>query len=203
MNRVRRPLPYHFYNATLGLVIACVVVYLLTLTSPRVVAYLGLFPQLVTQDGWVWQLVTYMFVHDPRSFWHILFNMLGLYMFGIPLEREMGSTEFLIYYFTTGIGVGIVSLLLGVSVIGASGAIYALLLGFATYFPHSRIFLFGLLPLQAPMAVLVFAAMSLFFQFTGLQGGVAHFAHLAGIVFGYLYFLLRLGINPARVFLER
>ncbi len=201
MNRVRRPLPYHFYNATLGLVIACVVVFLLTMTSRSAFAYLSLIPQLVTQAGYVWQLVTYMFVH--ASFGHILFNMLGLYMFGIPLEREMGSSEFLVYYFTTGIGVGIVCLLLGINVVGASGAIYALLLGFATYFPHSRIFLFGLLPLQAPIAVLVFAAMSVFFQFTGLQGGVAHFAHLAGIGFGYLYFLLRLRINPVRVFLEQ
>ncbi len=202
MSRARRPLPYHFYNATLGLVIACVVVFLLSMTSPRAVFfYLGLYPDLVKQSGYVWQLVTYMFVH--ANFGHILFNMLGLYMFGIPLEREMGSNEFLIYYFSTGIGVGIVSLLLGVNVVGASGAIYALLLGFATYFPHSRIFLFGLLPLQAPVAVLVFAAMSLFFQFTGLQGGVAHFAHLAGIGFGYLYFLLRLRINPVRVFLEQ
>jgi membrane associated rhomboid family serine protease len=201
MISARRPLPYRFYNATLGLVIACVLVFLLTMSSRSAVVYLGLFPQLVLQQGWVWQVFTYMFVH--ANFGHILFNMFGLYMFGIPLEREMGSTEFLIYYLSTGIGVGIVSLLLGVNVVGASGAIYALLLGFATYFPHSRIFLLGLLPLQAPVAVLVFAAMSLFFQFTGIQGGVAHFAHLAGIGFGYLYFVVRLGINPIRVFLDR
>jgi membrane associated rhomboid family serine protease len=201
MIRARRPLPYRFYNATLGLIVATLAVYLLTLTSRRAVVYLGLFPQLVREGGYLWQLVTYMFVH--ASFTHILFNMLGLYIFGIPLEREMGSSEFLVYYLSTGIGVGIISLLLGVNVVGASGAVYALLLGFATYFPHSRIFLFGLLPLQAPVAVLVFAAMSIFYQVTGFQGGVAHFAHLAGIVLGYLYFVLRLGINPIQVFLGR
>jgi len=201
MTRARRPLPYRFYNVTPALIIACIAVFLLGMTSRRTLLYLGLFPQLVTEAGYVWQLLTYMFVH--ANFTHILFNMLGLYLFGIPLEREMGSSEFLLYYLSAGLGVGIISLLLGVNVVGASGAIYALLLGFATYFPHARIFLFGLLPLQAPVAVLAFAAMSIFFQLTGLQGGVAHFAHLAGIVLGYLYFLLRLGINPIRVFLDR
>ncbi len=201
MTRARRPLPYTYYNATLGLIIASLAVYLLTLTSPRAVVYLGLFPRIVVEQRWVWQIFTYMFVH--ANFTHILFNMLGLYMFGIPLEREMGSSEFLLYYLSTGVGVGIISMILGVNVVGASGALYALLLGFATYFPHSRIFLFGLLPLQAPVAVLVFAGLSIFYQVTGFQGGVAHFAHLAGIVLGYLYFVLRLGINPIRVFLGR
>lgn len=202
MIRARRPLPYRFYNATLGLVIASLAVFMLTTQlSRRAYVYLALIPELVREQGWVWQLVTYMFVH--ANFSHILFNMVGLYVFGIPLEREMGSSEFLVYYLSTGVGVGIISLLLGANVVGASGAIYALLLAFATYFPHSRIFVFGILPLQAPVAVLVFAVMSVLFQATGFQGGVAHFAHFAGIVLGYLYFLLRFGVNPIRIFLDR
>ena len=119
------------------------------------------------------------------------------------LERHMGSTEFLALYLFTGIGTGLFSLLLGTAVVGASGAIYGLLLAFATYFPHARIYIMGILPIRAPIAVLVFAGLSIFFQFSGLIGGVAHLAHLAGIVLAFLYFVVRLGINPIRVFMER
>ena len=80
---------------------------------------------------------------------------------------------------------------------------YALLLGYATYFPDSRIYIFGLLPLKAPGAVALFAGLSLFFHFSGMMGGIAHLAHLAGIVLGYFYFIARLGINPIRVFMDR
>jgi membrane associated rhomboid family serine protease len=203
MQRAPRTLPYAYFNVTAGLIIVCVVVYLATRVSPRAALYLGLEPQLVTQAGFYWQLVTYMFVHDPRGIMHILMNMLGLYLFGIPLERRMGSWEFLVYYLVCGVGAGLVALVLGVAVIGASGAIYALLLAFATFFPQSRIYVMGVLPLQAPVAVAVFAGLSIFFQVTGLWGGVAHFAHLAGIVVGYLYFVLRLRVDPIREFLGR
>ena len=142
-----------------------------------------------------------MFVHG--SFYHILFNMLGLFLFGTQLERRMGSTEFLLLYMLTGVGTGLVSLALGMSVVGASGAIYALLLAFATYFPDARIFFFGFIPMRAPIAVIVFAVLSLVFHFTGLMGGVAHLAHLSGIVLGYLYFVIRIGMNPIRQFIDR
>lgn len=196
---IRRPFPYRFYNATVALIVVNVVVFLVNRVAPNTVLYLGLFPQLVVQRSFYWQIVTYMFVHG--SFLHILFNMLGLFIFGIQLEREMGSSEFLLFYFVTGIGTGLVSLALDANVIGASGAIYALLLAFATYFPYSRIYIWGILPLKAPVAVLLFAGISLFFQFSGMAAGIAHFAHLAGLVIGYLYFLVRLNINPIRVFL--
>jgi membrane associated rhomboid family serine protease len=142
-----------------------------------------------------------MFVHG--SFGHILFNMLGLFIFGPQLERQMGSTEFLVLYLFTGIGTGFFSFLMGTNVVGASGAIYGLLLAFATYFPDARIFIWGILPLRAPIAVILFAGLSLFFHFSGVMGGVAHLAHLAGIVLAYFYFVVRLGINPIRVFTGR
>lgn len=198
---LRRPFQYKFYNATVGLIAINVAVFLINQLSRNSVLYLGLFPDLVVGRGFFWQPLTYMFVHS--GFRHILFNMLGLFLFGVQLEREMGSSEFLLFYLVTGVGTGLVSLALGANVVGASGAVYALLLGFATYFPRARIYLFGLLPLKAPIAVLLFAGLALFYQFTGFGRGVAHFAHLAGIVLGYAYFLIRLDINPIRVFLDQ
>jgi membrane associated rhomboid family serine protease len=198
---IRRPFKYSFYNASLFLIAGNVLIFLLNRLAPQSFIYLGLFPQLVVQRGFAWQIFTYMFVHG--GFWHILFNMLGLFIFGVPLERRMGSSEFLLFYLTTGLGTGLFSLLAGTNVVGASGAIYGLLLGFATYFPQARLLVFGIIPLRAPLAVVLFAGLSIAFQVTGAMGGVAHLAHLAGIILGYLYFVIRLGINPVRVFLEK
>jgi membrane associated rhomboid family serine protease len=205
---IRRPLRYRFYNATIGLIVANVLVFLLTIVSRRVIGYLALTPGLVVQYNAWWQIFTYMFVH--AGVWHLLFNMLALFLFGLPLERNLGSSEFLLYYFVAGLGAGLTTLVVNyysglgsIPVVGASGAIYALLLAYATLFPDARIFIFGLIPLRAPVAVLLFAGLELFFQFSGTMGGVAHLAHLAGLLFGYLYFLVRFGVNPLRVFFRR
>jgi membrane associated rhomboid family serine protease len=204
----KRPLSYSFYNATLTLIIINVGVYLLSLLFPRTIAYLALTPYLVVRQRAIWQVVTYMFVHGGT--WHILFNMLALFIFGVPLERRLGSSEFLLYYFLTGIGAGIATLAVNwyiglamVPVVGASGAIYGLLLAYATLYPDARLFIFGILPLRAPTAVLLFAGLELFSQLTGTRNGVAHLTHLAGLLFGYLYFVIRMGINPIKVFLRR
>jgi membrane associated rhomboid family serine protease len=204
----KRPLSYSFYNATLTLIIINVGVYLLSLLFPRTIAYLALTPYLVVRQRAIWQVATYMFVHGGT--WHILFNMLALFIFGVPLERRLGSSEFLLYYFLTGIGAGIATLAVNwyiglamVPVVGASGAIYGLLLAYATLYPDARLFIFGILPLRAPTAVLLFAGLELFSQLTGTRNGVAHLTHLAGLLFGYLYFVIRMGINPIKVFLRR
>jgi membrane associated rhomboid family serine protease len=204
----RRPLRYRFYNATIVLIVLNVVIFLLTYLSRRLLGYLALTPELVLRYNAWWQLLTYMFVHG--GVWHILFNMLALFLFGVPLERNLGSNEFLLYYFVTGLGAGLATLVVNhysgmglIPVVGASGAIYALLLAYATLYPDARLWIFGLFPLRAPVAVLVFAGLSLFSELTGTQSGVAHLTHLAGLVFGYFYFLLRLGINPLRVFFRR
>jgi membrane associated rhomboid family serine protease len=204
----RRPLRYRFYNATIVLIVLNVVIFLLTYLSRRLLGYLALTPELVLRYNAWWQLLTYMFVHG--GVWHILFNMLALFLFGVPLERNLGSNEFLLYYFVTGLGAGLATLVVNhysgmglIPVVGASGAIYALLLAYATLYPDARLWIFGLFPLRAPVAVLVFAGLSLFSELTGTQSGVAHLTHLACLVFGYFYFLLRLGINPLRVFFRR
>jgi membrane associated rhomboid family serine protease len=203
MNPIRRPFAYRYYNATLALIIINVAVFLINHMSPITFSYLALTPRVVVGRGYFWQVLTYMFVHG--GYWHILLNMLILFIFGVQLERRMGSNEFLLFYLLTGMGVGFVYLVLGMNVmlVGASGAIYAVMLAFATYFPHSRIMVFFFLPMRAPVAVALFAGISLFFHLTGAGGGIAHLAHLVGIGMGYLYFVVRLGINPIREFLER
>jgi membrane associated rhomboid family serine protease len=204
----RRPLAYRYYNATLGLIVVNVALYLISYLLPGTVPYLALVPNLVVGRHWIWQVVTYMFVHGGTM--HILLNMLALFIFGVPLERRLGSQEFLLYYFLTGIGAGLATLAVNwytgmgaVWVVGASGAIYGVLLAYATYYPDSRLFILGILPIRAPVAVLIFVGLALFSELTGTSSGVAHLTHLAGLVFGYLYLLIRLRINPLKVFFHR
>jgi membrane associated rhomboid family serine protease len=151
--------------------------------------------------GWVWTFVTYMFVHGGFS--HILFNMLALFIFGTQVERYMGSREFLSFYFITGALAGVFSFVVyyftgsyRVVLLGASGAIFAVELAYAVFFPDSIIYLWGILPLRAPVMVLGFTALELFSSVFGLNQGVAHLTHLAGFGFAWLYFVIRFGINP-------
>ena len=207
---LERPLRYRFYNATLVLILLCGALFLLSSVWRDAILYLGLIPALVIREGWVWQLVTYMFVHGSIS--HILLNMLALFLFGGQIERRLGSTEYLAYYLVSGIGAGLATLAMNwlvfrgmamVPVVGASGAIYGLLLAYATLFPDSVIFVFGILPLRAPVAVLLFAGIAIVSQLFNLQSGVAHLTHLSGLLFGYLYFRLRLRMDPVRLLLRR
>ncbi len=205
---LRRPLRYSYYDATIILIVLNVLMYLVARLRVVDLSYLYLIPDLVLQNGDWWQLVTYMFIH--AGFWHILFNMLALFMFGIQLERRMGSSEFLVFYFVCGIGAGLATVLINsasglgmVAVVGASGAIVGLLLGFASFFPDARIFIFGILPMRAPTAVLAFAGLEVIFLVTNTMSGVAHLTHLAGIAFAYLYLVVRYGINPITVFFRR
>ncbi|MBT3271688.1 MAG: rhomboid family intramembrane serine protease, partial [Spirochaetales bacterium] len=148
----------------------------------------------------------YMFTH--ANFTHILFNMLGLFFFGAQIERRMGSHEFVLFYMSSGILAGLVSFIFyratgnyGVYLLGASGAVYAVLLAFATYFPSARIYIMGIIPVRAPILVLIYTVAAIFFQLRGSASGVAHLTHLAGFGIAYLYFLIRLGVNPISVFL--
>jgi len=206
---LRRPLRYRYYNATIILIVVNVMVFLFSFIDKQgLLAYLYLFPAYVLQAGGWWQVVTYMFVHSGWA--HIFFNMLALFLFGIQLEQRMGSSEFLLYYFFCGIGAGIITVLINsatgqgmVPVVGASGAIFGLLLAFAAFFPDARIFIFGILPIRAPVAVAAYAGIEIVSQFTNFQSGVAHLTHLAGLAFGYLYLVARYGINPISVFFRK
>jgi len=169
---------------------------------------LSMIPQAVLKNGAIWTFVTYMFMHG--SYTHILFNMLGLFIFGIHVERQMGSKEFLLYYFVTGSLAGVLSFAVYcftgtfiVSLVGASGALYAVQLAYAVFFPNSVVYIWGIIPLRAPIMVLGFTALSLFFVITGGGGKVAHLTHLAGFAFGWIYFMVRFGVSPLRRLLGR
>jgi membrane associated rhomboid family serine protease len=148
-----------------------------------------------------------MFAHENLT--HILLNMLGLLFFGTAIEKEMGSREFLLYYLLTGLLAGLFSLAayvaigMNVSLLGASGAVFAVLLAFATLQPNAQIYIWGIIPMRAPIMVLGYTAIELLSQIFGSQAGVAHLTHLAGFAFGWLYFLARFGVNPWRRFFPR
>jgi membrane associated rhomboid family serine protease len=195
---------YSYENTALVLIGVNVVVFVLQQMFPMITTYLALNPVAILH-GWVWEFVTYMFAHGNIS--HLLFNMLALFIFGVPIERQIGSREFLAYYFSTGILAGgfsfAVYYLTGsyhVFLLGASGALFAIQLAYAVIFPHSVLYLWGILPLRAPVMVLGFTALEIFLSVFGIQSGIAHLTHLAGFGFGWLYFLIRLKQNPWRSF---
>jgi len=208
MNILRRPFRYSNSSAIFYLIGITVLVYLAQRLFWSVTFYLAMNPDMV-MDGCVWQLFTYMFVHDPHGFTHILFNMLGLFIFGVQVERQMGSKEFILYYLVTGTLAGLISFgvyrLTGISpfLMGASGALFAVELAFATFFPDAIIYIWGIIPLRAPVMVLGYTALELFFTLTGMQRGVAHLTHLSGFAMGWLYLVIRTGIDPWRAFRGR
>ncbi|MFP4115114.1 MAG: rhomboid family intramembrane serine protease [Spirochaetota bacterium] len=201
----QRPFGFQYYNAALILIGINVGVFLLGMISPAILSRLALIPGAVIVRTWIWQPFTYMFVHGGT--WHLLFNMLGIFFFGIQLERRIGSDEFLLFYLLNGTLAGLLSfgvyVLTGtynVALVGASGAVFAVLLAFATYYPHSNILLFGILPIRAPILVIGYAALELFNTLTRTGGNVAHMTHLIGFAVGFLYLVVRLRINPITVF---
>lgn len=149
--------------------------------------YFGLMP--VGSDTFYpyWQLITYQFMHD--GFFHLFFNMLALWMFGAELEQVWGSRKFLIFYLISGIGGGLVNLLVGsyAPTVGASGSIMGILVGFAMMFPNRPIFMFPFfIPIPAKYFVMIFAAIDLISGMSATGSGIAHFAHLGGALTGFL-----------------
>ncbi len=202
---VKKPFRYRYYNATLFIIGINVFVFLIGLIAPNVKLYLAMNPVLVVQGKAFWQVITYMFAHANIS--HIFFNMLGLLFFGIQVERRLGSSEFVLFYMISGIGAGLFSLMVYwfsgnymAVLLGASGAVYGVLLAFATLYPEAVVYVFGIIPVKAPILVLGYTVIELISQFFDTRSGVAHLTHLAGFGFAFLYFVVRLGINPIREF---
>jgi rhomboid family protein len=158
--------------------------------------WLGLIPEAVVRGFYVWQLVTYMFVH--AGIFHLLFNMLVLWMIGTELERMWGMRYFLKFYFVTGIGAGVLTVLISLLpfgfaaalyhnvIIGASGAIFGLLLAYALYFPDRLIYMYFLFPIKVKYFVAILGAIELYSSLA-VQSGVASATHLGGLIVGYLY----------------
>jgi len=178
-----------------ALIGANVAMFLLTTFAQGLVPYLGLVPAFVLHQFWIWQLATYMFLHG--GIFHILFNMLALWMFGTELERVWGTRYFLKFYFVTGIGAGALTVLFSLLpfefaqqvqhsiIIGASGAVYGLLLAYAMYFPDRPILLI-IFPVPAKVAVAILGAIALFSSMSE-AGGTANATHLGGLLVAYLY----------------
>lgn len=204
---MRRPFRYREYNIAFILIGVNFLVYFITTMYPGLVAYLAMNPYLVMVENYWWQLFTYMFVHGGMS--HIFFNMIGLFFFGAAVEQRLGSWEFLTFYLVVGTLAGLFSLAfywlggnLMVFLVGASGAIFGVLLAFAALFPTAIIYLFGIVPIRAPILVIGYTVIELTSQLSGRGGNVAHLTHLAGFLFAFIYFVIRLGINPIRVFID-
>ena len=152
--------------------------------------------------GALWQFVTYLFLH--AGFMHLLFNMLALWMFGVDLERRWGQQAFYRYYFVCGVGAGLTTFAVSllplasahvmyvVPTVGNSGAVYGLLLAYAILFPN-RIIYYFIFPIPVRVYALIVGLLVLYESSRGSAGGVAHFAHLGGLIFGYLYLSLGRG----------
>jgi membrane associated rhomboid family serine protease len=151
--------------------------------------FLGLNPDFVTHKFMIWQFASYMFLHG--GILHILINMFMLYMFGNELERLWGTGRFIRYYFITGIGAGVCSWIVGINnpaiTIGASGAIYGVLLAYGITFPNRIVYLNFLFPIKVKWMVLIFGAIAFYSSLGGSNSGIAHIAHLGGMVVGYIY----------------
>ena len=191
---------YSYWNVTGILIVINFVVFCLTgFLMPRLTYYLALIPSRILYRHWYWQFFTYMFVHGSVS--HFLFNMLSLYIFGTQVERRIGSKEFLLYYLLIGTLCGLASYgyyyltNTNTVLLGSSGAIYALLAIFSVLYPRAVIYIFGLLPVRAPILILIYFIISLFGGMGG-YGNSAYFTHLFGLIFGLLYIAIRMRINP-------
>jgi membrane associated rhomboid family serine protease len=205
-NILHKKFSYSFNYATLIIVAVNVAAFILTGSGRNAnFQYLfGLQPVLFTRAHYYWQLLTYMFMHGSWS--HLLGNMIGLLFFGVYIEKQLGSKEFLLFYLLCGILCGAASLAIylaagfyGVLLVGASGAVYAVLLLFAVIFPRSTVFIMGMIPVPAPILVAIYAGIAVFEQFFGMNQGVAHMTHLSGFAAAWLFCLVRYGVNPIKV----
>ena len=174
------------------LVIINIVVFVLTaLSGQRSILFssFGLVPSNVWSNFKVWQLFTYLFVHG--GFLHIFFNMFVLWMFGKDLEMQWGKNEFLLFYFTCGIGAGLMTVLFSVNsivpIVGASGAIYGLLVAYGFTYPNRMVYLYGLFPLKVKYMVLGLGVIAFFASLSANQSNVSHITHLSGMIIGVLY----------------
>jgi len=175
-----------------------IAIFAVVLFMGGLVEWIGLIPELVVTRGYVWQVVTYQFVH--AEVFHILFNMLWVWMFGVDLERRWGTVAFAKYYLIVGTTAGVATVITSLLpiaalqtsymavTIGASGAGYGLMLAWAIVFPHRTVLFFGIVPLNARVFALIAGAISLSQAISsGGNSGIAHVAHLAGLVAGWLY----------------
>lgn len=175
---------------TYGLIAACVLAFMAQMSAPYSVLSFGAL-QAVNQGFAPWQLLTYAFLHGDLS--HLFFNMFGVFMFGSELERIFGARRYLTLFFASVITAALAQLIYGVvtgsntPMIGASGGLFGLLLAYAMVFPNRKLFLLFLpIPIPAWLFVTLYAGLELYLGVSGQMEGIAHFAHLGGVVGGFL-----------------
>lgn len=189
-------IPAAMPQVTTALIVANIAIYFLQqVVPPSLEALFALWPLGTAQASGgqasfqPWQMVTYGFLH--ADLFHLGFNMYGVYLFGSALELVVGPRRYLSYYFVCVIAAAVVQLIFArlsggfYPTVGASGGVFGLLLAYAVYFPHNKLMLLFLpVPIPARVFVMIYAALELFLGVTGTQSGVAHFAHLGGLVGG-------------------
>ena len=202
-NLLKKRFRYTYFKATFLIVAINVLMYLLSNLYGHFHELFSMNPVLVIRYKYFWQPFTCMFMHANWN--HLFFNMIGLLIFGINIEKSMGSKEFVMFYLLCGFLANILSLVVYlitnqyfVFLLGASGAVYAVLLAFATIFPRVRIFVFGIIPVPAPVLIILYTIIELFSSFS-TRSNVAHFTHLFGFLTSYLYFVIRVGVNPIKI----
>jgi membrane associated rhomboid family serine protease len=175
------------------LIAANVLIYLLQFLSGGVVDYLFALWPLQAVEGLhhfhLWQIVSYSFLHDTGNYWHLLFNMFGLWMFGSGIERYFGPRRLLACYFASVVTAALAQLTVPMlfgdapgATLGASGGVFGLILAYAVLFPKSKVAVYFVIPMPTWLFATLYAALELFQGVTGSQSGVAHFAHLGGMV---------------------
>lgn len=199
---LNRKFPYSYWNVTSIFIAINFIMFCLTgFLFPSLKYIFSLVPSYILYRHYYWQFLTYMFTHATVS--HFIFNMLSLYIFGTAVERRIGSREFILYYLLTGVLSGVASYAMfymantNTVLLGASGAIYALLMLFSVLYPRSVIYVFGLIPVQAPLLIILYFIIELISGLTA-HDGVAHMTHLSGLVFGLLYIVIRMRMNPLK-----
>lgn len=183
------------------LIFANVVVFVAQLAFPQITRELMLVPAAVLSRPWT--ALSYMFLHG--GLWHLVFNMIALYFFGPRVEARLGAKKFLWLYFISGVTAAALSFVFTprAAIVGASGAVFGVLLAFAMYWPRERIYIWAVLPIEARWLVIILAVTSLWFGLSGQAGGVAHFAHLGGFLGGWGYLKWSELRSPARKFRKK
>lgn len=203
MNYLRKPFKYTYKNAVLAIAVINVAVFIFTSLFRNLTAYLGLVPFLVVDKQAYWQFFTYQFVHG--GFFHLGINMLTLFFFGVPVEQKIGTKEFILYYLLVGTIDGLLSFLVYaatgfyyINIVGASGAIFGVLLLYAVIYPNSVIYLWAVIPIPAPLLIVGYAVIELISMFSA-NDDIAHLTHFIGLLAGWVYIRIRFGIKPLKV----
>lgn len=198
---INRQFKYRNINSWLFIVAVNIGVYLAVQIYSNFVYYTSLVPLYVYFRHYYWQFFTYMFTH--ASFWHLLSNMFVLFVFAPVIEHRIGTGEFLLFYLLVGVLSGVLSYftywcsgMYYTVLLGASGAIYGLMFLFTMLFPEAVLLVFGLIPIRAPLLILIYFLIDFFGMFS--TDGVAHLVHLYGLLVALLYSVIRMRMNPLK-----